>query len=283
MKKLLRLLIVPLILALLALAVWLGNNTLQTDEYAFTSAHLPDAFDGFRVVQLSDLHGKQFGEGNARLIAAVEAAKPDLIALTGDFVDKGSAVDDVVPLIKGLVALAPVYYVTGNHEWGSGQAQAMLQTLGALGVTCLDNRFVPVERDGARILIAGVADPNGFADQKTPEALAAELYASEQNPFWLLLAHRNSLFNGGYCRLGADLTLCGHAHGGIWRFPFTDGLIDSEMRPLPTFTSGFYQCTDDGRHERATVFVSRGLGNSPRAVPRLFNHPQIAVITLRAA
>ncbi len=279
MKKVLRLLAVPLVLALLALGVWLGNNVLETDEYTFASAHLPAAFDGLRIVQLSDLHGKQFGEGNARLVAAVAAAEPDLIALTGDLVDANSSADDVVPLIEGLVALAPVYYVTGNHEWGSGQAQTVVRTLRTLGVTCLENEFVPVERGGQHILLAGIHDPNGYADQKTPEALAAELAAAEPNPFWLLLAHRNNLFSGKYCRLGADLTLCGHAHGGIWRLPFTDGLVSTEMQPFPSYTSGFYAC-DDGCGGHATVFVSRGLGNSPRGVFRLFNAPQVAVITL---
>ncbi len=280
MKKLCRFLLPLLLPALAALGLWWGNNSIETDEYIFASAHLPAAFDGFRVVQLSDLHGKQFGEGNERLIAAVEAAKPDLIALTGDLVDATCTVDDVTPLIEGLVALAPVYYITGNHEWGSGQARETVRTLGELGVVCLQNEFAAVERGGAHILIAGVHDPNGYADQKTPEQLAREVSASEPNPFWLLLAHRNNLFSGKYCRLGADLTLCGHAHGGIWRLPFTDGLIDTMMTPFPSFTSGFYDC-DDGCRERATVFVSRGLGNSPHWALRVFNRPQVAVITLK--
>ena len=281
MKKLRRFLIVLSILALLVLGVWWGNNCIQTDVYTFSSPGLPAAFDGFRVVQLSDLHGKQFGEGNARLVAAVEAAKPDLIALTGDFVDAACTVEDVEPLIEGLTRLAPVYFVTGNHEWGSGQTRLMLQMLREHGVHCLENSFEPVERGDASILIAGVHDPNGYADQKTPEQLSAELHAAYDNPWWLLLAHRNNLFNGRYCRLQANLTLCGHAHGGIARLPGTDGLIDSELRFFPSFTGGFYTC-DDGGHTPSTVFVSRGLGNSPHWTFRLFNHPQVAVIELRA-
>lgn len=261
-------------LALLALGVWLGNNVLVTEEFTCASAGLPAAFDGFRVVQLTDLHGKQFGADNARLVAAVEAAAPDLIALTGDFVDARSNVGDVVPLVGGLLDIAPVYYVTGNHEWGSGQALTVVRTLKSMGVACLENQFVRIERGGDHILIAGVHDPNGFADQKTPEQLADEVRAYEDDPYWLLLAHRNNVFPGRYSKLGADLTLCGHAHGGIWRFPGTDGLVNTEMQLLPSYTSGFYECNG------ATVFVSRGLGNSPRWAFRLFNPPQVAVITL---
>mgnify|MGYP000093267606 FL=1 len=91
--------------------------------------------------------------------------------------------------------------------------------------------------------------------------------------FWLLMAHRNNLFDGEYCRLGADLVLSGHGHGGIWRLPFTDGLLGAGGQLLPSFTNGFYRCTDG--HE-AQVFVTRGLGG----IPRLFNHPQVAVLTL---
>ena len=107
------------------------------------------------------------------------------------------------------------------------------------GVTVLSNQFVPLERNGQTIFIAGIDDPNGYADQTTPEELAAKLYSQQEDLFWLLLAHRNTFFNGRYCRLGADLTFCGHAHGGIWRLPFTDGLVDTNLNLLPSFTSGF--------------------------------------------
>jgi len=279
MKRKWRKIAIAALPVLLIFGVWWDNLRLVTEEYSYADPALPAAFEGFRIVQLSDLHARQFGEGNARLIAAVEAAKPDLIALTGDFVDEYSNVADIIPLVDGLTALAPVYYVTGNHEWSSGQALTVVRTLRTMGVSCLENGFTTIERGGEHILLAGIHDPNGYADQKTPEALAEELYAAEDDPYWLLLAHRNNLFSGRYCRLGANLTISGHAHGGIWRLPLTDGLIDSGRNWLPSYTSGFYTCTDGG-HKPATVFVSRGLGNSPPKVPRLLNPPQVAVITL---
>lgn len=279
MKRKWRRIAIAALFTLLLLGVWWDNMRIVTEEFAYADPALPKAFEGFRIVQLSDLHGRQFGEGNTHLLAAVEAARPDVIALTGDFVDADSSVADLIALMDGLTAIAPTYYVTGNHEWGSGQAQTVLRTLRTLGVYCLENEFTIVERDGDHIVLAGIHDPNGYADQKTPEQLAREVYAAEDDPYWLLLAHRNNLFNGRYCRLGANLTLCGHAHGGLWRLPLTDGLIDTSQTLLPSFTSGFYTCTDGG-HEPATVFVSRGLGNSPHNVPRLFNPPQVAVITL---
>ena len=117
-------------------------------------------------------------------------------------------------------------------------------------------------------------DPNGYADQKTPAELTQELHATCGDPFWLLLVHRNDLFPSVYAPLGADLVLAGHGHGGIWRFPGTDGIIDHQLHLFPTWTAGFYE--KDG----STLFANRGLGNSPR-IPRLFNRPQVAVLTLQ--
>lgn len=272
-----------LVLMLLLAALWRGNRSIETDEFAFSSARLPDGFDGARIVQLSDLHGASFGRGNAHLLAAVRAAQPDYIFLTGDLVDRSTAAPEAYAASVGasLSAIAPTFYVTGNHEWGHSPAavERLKSILCESGVVVLSNEFVSLSREGDTILLAGIDDPNGYADQKTPAELAREVYAAQPEPFWLLLAHRNNAFNGGYCHLGADLTFSGHAHGGIWRFPFTDGLIDTTMTLFPSFTSGFYSCTDEDC-EGAEVFVSRGLGNSPRFVPRIFNRPQVAVITL---
>ena len=272
------------LLALLILFVYWDNTALRTDSLTYTSTALPAEFDGLRIVQLSDLHNREFGEDNARLYQAVEQAAPDLIFLTGDLVDEYA--EAPVPYARAvgeaLSAIAPTYFVTGNHEWAHGNAvvEEIKTALREAGVTVLSNQCVPLERGGETIFIAGVDDPNGYADQRSPADLAAEIYQNGADPFWLLLAHRNNLFNGRYCRLGADLTFSGHAHGGIWRLPFTDGLVDTNLHLLPSFTSGFYHCTDEDC-EGAEVFVSRGLGNSPKWAFRLFNRPQIAVVTLK--
>ena len=260
-----------------------GNSSIETDEVTFPSGTLPAGFDGCRIVHLSDLHGKYFGKDNERLYAAVRAAQPEYIFVTGDLVDRGTEEPNAYAAEVGaaLSAIAPTYYVTGNHEWGHGTkvVEEIKRTLRESGVTVLSNEFVPLTRNGDSIVLAGIDDPNGYADQETPQELAQEVYAKYGDPFWLLLAHRNNNFNGYYCRLGADLTFSGHAHGGIWRLPFTDGLIDTTLTLFPSFTSGFYHCTDENC-EGAMVFVNRGLGNSPKIVPRILNRPQVAVITL---
>ena len=270
----------PLLLAALAVFwLWWGNNTLSVEEYAFSSTRLPQGWDGARIVHLSDLHGKAFGRDSARLLRAVEKAQPEVIVITGDIADERSGTDGLAPLLEGLCALAPVYYVTGNHEWAAGMIGQLRELFEESGVTYLRNGYISLSRGDEEILLAGIEDPNGYADQKTPQEVADTLRAEAGDAFWLLLAHRNNRFPGEYCRLGADLTLCGHGHGGIWRLPFTDGLISTTMEWFPSWTNGFYTCSCN-ECDSSTVFVSRGLGNSPR-IPRLFNRPEVAVITLK--
>ena len=117
---------------------------------------------------------------------------------------------------------------------------------------------------------------DGYADQKTPEELAAEVYAACGDPFWILLAHRNNRFARQYSLLGADLVCSGHAHGGIVRLPGTDGLFSHDLDLFPSYTAGLYE--ENG----SVLFVTRGLGNSGPSF-RVFNRPEIAVLTLRRA
>lgn len=264
----------PLLLAALTLAgagLWWGNYTLSTEEYTFTSRRLPEGWDGARIVVLSDLHGRRFGRDNSRLLEAVRKARPDIIALVGDLVDEWSGTEYLRPLLRGLTALAPCYFVSGNHEWTAGKMQETAALLADCGVTWLHNGFVTLQRGGDSLLLAGIDDPNGYADQKTPQQVAREVRDAAPEGFWLLLAHRNNLFESEYAALGADLTLSGHGHGGLWRLPFTDGLLGSGGTLLPSYTNGFYTCRD------ADVFVTRGLGG----MVRILNRPEVAVVILR--
>ncbi|MBE6996404.1 MAG: metallophosphoesterase [Ruminococcaceae bacterium] len=263
--------------AVLAAALYLywGNTAPQVTRLDAAFADLPAGFDGCRIVLLSDLHGAAFGKENEDLFSVVAAETPDLIALTGDLIDE----DTPDPLAYAaetaarLSAIAPTYYVTGNHEWAAGDVRELKSVLEESGVTVLSNEYLLWERGGDAIAIAGIDDPNGYADQKTPETLAAELYADLGDPFWILLAHRNDKFASQYSLLGADLVLSGHGHGGVIRLPFTDGLLGTQHNLLPSYTAGLYE--ENG----SALLVSRGLGNVGITF-RAFNRPDIAVLTL---
>ena len=271
-----RRILILLLLALLCAGFfrW-SNHSLQVERLTFSSPRLPEGFDGCTVVVLADLHGAVFGEDNQRLLETVSNQAPDVILLAGDLLDRFRETPHsyAVDLGRRLAAIAPTYFVTGNHEWALPDVPALKEALTEAGVTVLDNRFVTLERGGDQILLAGVDDPNGYADQKTPEELAEEVRAAWGDGFWLLLAHRNNLFAPRYSRLGADLVISGHGHGGMIRLPFTDGLISVERTLFPSYTAGFYE--ENG----STAFISRGLGNSGPSF-RLFNRPEVAVLTL---
>ena len=122
-------------LATAGAAIWVGSSVLSVEEFAFTGARLPAGWDGGRLVVLSDLHGKRFGRQHSRLLEAVRKAGPDVICLCGDMMDEWSGTEYLRPLLEGLVEIAPVYYVTGNHEWASGRMPEMRQLLEETGVT----------------------------------------------------------------------------------------------------------------------------------------------------
>ena len=270
-----RILIVLLLVIFCAGFFRWSNRSLQVEHFTFSSPRLPQGFDGCTIVELSDLHGAVFGEDNTDLVNAVRDQSPDYIFLTGDLLDRFRETPHsyAVDLGRQLTAIAPTYFVTGNHEWALPDPRGWKRALGEAGVTVLDNRFVTLERGGDQILLAGIDDPNGFADQMTPEELAQEVSAAWGDGFWILLAHRNDHFPGQYSLLGADLVISGHGHGGMIRLPFTDGLISTERTLFPSYTAGFYE--ENG----STAFVSRGLGNSGPSF-RLFNRPLFAVLTL---
>ncbi|MHA5219484.1 metallophosphoesterase [Dysosmobacter sp. Phy] len=263
--------------ALVLFARW-ENTSLEVDRFDPAFSDLPAGFDGCRIVVLSDLHGAEFGEDNADLFETVAEQAPEYIFYLGDLEDKyrGPEPGFAETVAAGLSAIAPTYYVTGNHEWAIGDVPELKERLAAQGVTVLSNSFVTLERNGDTVVLAGIDDPNGYADQKPPETVAAEVYAACGDPFWMLLAHRNDHFETQYSLLGADLVLSGHGHGGIIRLPFTDGLLSTDRTLFPSYTAGLYEANG------SALFVTRGLGNSGPSF-RLFNRPEVAVVTLHRA
>lgn len=265
------------LLALGALFFVWQQESIVTPTYTVTSPDLPVAFDGLRVVHLSDLHGKEFGEENERLLKKVAELQPDLIAVTGDLIDHESQLSMVPALAKGLATIAPTYYVTGNHEWGIRRVNDIKGILVQCGVTVLSGEYVLLEREGETIAIAGMDDPNG------PEGLAAgaalkEKIAEEQGDIYtLFLSHRDSVET--YAQWGYDLTLCGHGHGGIWRIPLLDrGVLSTAHRFFPEYDGGAYDVGNGN-----TCVVSRGLGSNtvPIHAFRLFNRPDLPLVILQ--
>jgi len=270
--------ILVFLVLLIAFLLFDSYYRIVTTEYELSYSNLPDAFDGFRIVVLSDIHAAEFGKDNERLVKKVIEAKPDIIAITGDFTDfhEGLPFEDQFAIAERLVIdltpVAPIYYITGNHEWAGGGAWDLLAMLEERGVSILRNRYTRLESGGDSIILAGTDDPNGPADMVRPIEFVDSLYKAEGDCFVVMLEHRNNNLSL-YSALGVDLVLCGHAHGGIIRLPFTDGLIGPSREWLPSNTNGLYSMGD------TNMVVSRGIGNHT-GWPRFLNNPHIPIIIL---
>lgn len=251
-----------------------GNCSLQTTETALVSPALPPAFDGLRIVELADLHGRVFGRGSRRLLAAVRRAEPDLICIDGDLFDEYTDLAMLPPLLRGLCAIAPVYYVTGNHEWRVPGLRGILAQMRACGVTVLQDDWRVLRRGEDALIVAGTDDPCGPAERKTPAELIADIRAEAgEAAFLLLLTHRNDQLPQ-WSALGVQAVLAGHCHGGVVRLPFVGGLFGTDRRLFPAWDAGLY------RQGETALYVSRGLGYT-NVHFRLFNRPEVAVIVLR--
>lgn len=269
------LIILALIAAAAAFLIKDSRDDLEISRYEVKSQKLPESFDGFKIVQLSDLHGAEFGEDGMELVEKVKELEPDIIALTGDFVTDEGDLAAVEKLAARLVKLCPVYFISGNHEFGSGLAVKVRNILERAGVKYLSNEYLTISRGEDEILLGGVEDPLAYADMLSPDELAQKMNDAAPDAFKILLGHRNYWMTE-YPELPVDLIFCGHAHGGLIRIPGVGGLIGTDRRLFPDFDAGEY---NNGRY---TLIVSRGLGNSV-SIPRIFNRPEIVCVELSSA
>lgn len=269
------LIILALIAAAAAFLIKDSRDDLEISRYEVKSQKLPESFDGFKIVQLSDLHGAEFGEDGMELVEKVKELEPDIIALTGDFVTDEGDLAAVEKLAARLTELCPVYFVSGNHEFGSGLAVKVRNILERAGVKYLSNEYLTISRGEDGILLGGVEDPLAYADMLSPDELAQKMNDAAPDAFKILLGHRNYWMTE-YPELPVDLIFCGHAHGGLIRIPGVGGLIGTDRRLFPDFDAGQF---NNGRY---TLIVSRGLGNSV-PIPRIFNRPEIVCVELSSA
>ena len=253
----------------LAGAAWFENFTLSTSTVTAVCAALPEAFSGLRIVQISDLHGRRFDAQSRYLLELVRLQSPDLIALTGDLADEFTDFSMLPPLLEGLTALAPTFYVTGNHEWvlSHEKRRELFSLLDAAGVVRLQNEYRLLEKGGDSIILAGVDDPNGPYDQKRPAQLVREIRQEQgKDAYILMLSHRND-----------ELPLWAHhGHGGIVRLPFVGAVFGTHLDLFPDYTAGLYQ------KGQTSMIVSRGLGGSRKLPLRIGNRPEIVTVVLKA-
>lgn len=266
---------------LLTLIIWTawGNTALELNPYLISSDRLPEAFDGYRIAHVSDLHNVEMGEDNEKLLNMLREVKPNIIAITGDIIDsRNTDIDVALQFTKDAMEIAPCYYVTGNHEARASEFDKLKEGMIELGVAVLEDGCIELEQSGETITLLGVNDPSFqtdylFGDSKTVMQSKLQEIINEEETYTILLSHRPELFEV-YRESKVNLVLSGHAHGGQFRLPFVGGLVAPNQGLFPKYDAGLY--TEDNTN----MIVSRGIGNS--ILPFRFNNrPEVILIELK--
>ena len=266
---------------LVALIVWIawGNTALELNTYTITSDKLPEAFDGYSIAHISDLHNAEMGEDNEKLLSMLRSAEPEMIAITGDLIDsRNTNVEIALEFAKEAMKVAPCYYVTGNHEARVSEYDELKEGLAELGVVVLEDECIELEQDSEHIVLIGVDDPSFdtdylFGDAKMVMESKLQDLTGEDDRYTVLLSHRPELFDV-YVESGVDLILSGHAHGGQFRLPFVGGLVAPNQGFFPEYDGGLYT------EKNTNMLISRGVGNS--ILPfRINNRPEVILIELQ--
>lgn len=273
-----KLFLIVIFLSIVGYAVYKGNTTVGTSYYKVTSNRLPASFDGYKIVQLSDLHDAMFGEDHADVVNKVKEIAPQAIFITGDFIDSNRYdLEQSLILVRELAQVAPIYYVTGNHEISTNEAELIKDALRELDVHVLtDEVDVISSKEGEVIAIGGIEDPLASVledEVAVAQSISTSFESIPDEVFKVLLSHRPEQFEA-YVENEVDVTFSGHAHGGQFRIPGVGGLVAPGQGLFPKWTSGVHE--KDG----SQLVVSRGLGNSEMPL-RLFNKPEIVVVTLQ--
>lgn len=268
------------VLVILCLGIWTlwGNIALEVNEYEIVSDRIPEAFAGFRIAQVSDLHNKDFGEGYGQLLTLLSEINPDIIVVTGDLIDsRQTDLDVALEFAWQAGKIARVYYVSGNHEARVPEYEDLKTGLVKAGVVILENQKVEITREGESITLMGIDDPSFqedylFGDSESVARQAIENLQNESDGYTVLLSHRPELFDL-YVETEMDLVFSGHAHGGQFRLPFVGGLVAPNQGFFPKYDAGLFS------EGSTNMIVSRGVGNS--IIPIRFNNrPEIIVATL---
>lgn len=283
---------------------------LVTTKYIITSSKLDKEFDKIKFVVLADLHNHTLDRNNRKLIKRIDALSPDFILIAGDMITKHKPCfpSNAYSLLENLASRYQIYYAYGNHEQNmerlgvksstnqgcnieetknrkqSEQEEKLYSTwveyksnLEKSGVIFLDNQGIPWKKSDKKIFIHGISIDNKYFNKFEQPIMEKDypksLIGKKHDAYQILIAH-NPVYFKDYIDWGADLIISGHIHGGIVRIPFAGGIISPQVKFFPKYDSGIY------KEKNQAMVVSRGLG-SHSFMPRLFNPPELLLITLK--
>lgn len=254
--------------------IFVDNKNIQYEKININ--HSNDKGATLKIAHLSDMHFPQNRVNINGVLMRITEESPDFIAITGDLIDNGAAItksSKVFEFIEKLVLIAPVYYVDGNHERRSSNAQELYDGLELRGVRLLQNKYEHVVINGVGVTIIGLGD-----SEYGPHYGEAYVHEDIGNDYVVLLAHKPSVWSSATTNqtaISPDLILSGHVHGGQIRL-FGKGILCPDKFFFPKFQSGLYTSSNE---RGSKMVVSRGIGNS--IVPFRFNNkPHIPIIAV---
>lgn len=270
-------------------AVWQRQELkkFHVTAYEMTTAKVNQTI---KIAVLSDLHSFSYGIENERLFRAVLKEKPDLILIPGDFIVSACSkkYDISSDLAEKLCNIGPVIYCNGNHESYAEQKwksyanycayAAYRRRLKRAGVLFLNNAHKTITLGSTQVRVSGLELPlesykKGKKPYLAPSFLNTQLGGASKDKLQILLAHHPA-FAKQYARWGADLTFCGHYHGGLVSLPFIGSVISPQFMLFPKYDAGEF--TIFGRK----VYVSRGLGTHTFHI-RIFNRAELLIVTVK--
>ena len=239
-----------------------------------------------KIIFLSDLHNRMYGEENERLLESIRNQHPDLILIGGDMLVRkdGNSYDKTVHFLAKLPGICPVYCANGNHEQKLKELpdkyeqsyEEYKKALTASGIHMLENASETVKLDEVPVKLSGLEIPLGayarFGKKELSLKEITDRIGEHGDDYQILLAHHPGYMKE-YLAYGADLILGGHYHGCVVQLPWIGGVISTNFTLFPKYSGGIYQ---EGEQ---TAVVSRGLGT--HSVPlRLWNWPELIVLEL---
>lgn len=221
---------------------------------------------------ITDLHSSSYGKNMEQLISVVTAENPDAVLMVGDIFDCRQDNKNSWTFTTEIAQKYPCYYVTGNHEIASAELEDTLQRLRLLGVKVLTGTSDILRVNNKSVRICGVDDALSPDFMSQLHDLASEYTNAE---YHILLSHRPEYIST-YADSGVDLIISGHAHGGQWRIPWfiDNGVYAPNQGVFPEYTGGLY------KFNNTQLLVSRGLDKQSVELPRIFNRPEIVILTL---
>lgn len=230
--------------------------------------------EDIKIAFISDLHSCDYGEDQADIVRIIKQSGPDLVLLGGDIFDDHLPRQKAMEFLSEVSKDYPCYYVSGNHEFWSGEIDEIKAEIEAYGITVLEGERVDLKINGQGISLYGIDDPEIGEDE-----FARQLKICGENIddkiYSVLLTHRPERIDS-YLQYDFDLILAGHTHGGQLRVPlFINGLFAPDQGWFPRYAGGIYE------FDRSQMIVSRGATSQKIRIPRIFNRPEIVFVNIK--